>query len=213
MSKLQDRQFPPRPLPLRGPDYHIKVDRDGTLRDYEIVKDESGIRIDHPFLAEDVTVRVEKDRIDVIGFQRNQDISVRKDPDGDLTVIRDAGNQYTTIEKVGNRIAIRRRDPAQEVVFTKRNDDLLIDRYGVQNDVTLKTRNGTLLIDKQGTFNDLSISLEGVGLDPVTFRNDTTLDPQAFDMLQSWFQNGLNMDDLVQVTQDGKVDVIDWLLI
>lgn len=213
MSRIQDRQFPPRPLPLRGPDYKIKVDRDGTLRDYEIVKDGDVIRLDHPFIAEDVTIKVEKDRIDVVGFQRSQDISVRRDADGDITVIRDAGNQYTHIEKVGNRIAVRRRDPAQEVVYSKRNDDLLIDRYGVQNDVTLKSRNGTLLIDRQGTFNDLQVSLEGVPLDPVTFRNDTTLDPQAYDMLQGWFQKGLDIDDLVQVTQDGKVDVIDWLLV
>lgn len=177
------------------------------------MKDGNVIRLDHPFLAEDVTIKVESDRIDVLGFQRNQDVSVRRDADGDLTVIRDAGNQFTHIQKVGNRIAVRRRDPAQEVVYSKRNDDLLIDRYGVQNDVTLKSRNGTLIIDRQGTFNDLQITLSGVPLDPVTFRNDTTLDPQVFDLLQKWFEEGLEMDDLVQVTQDGKVDVIDWLLV
>lgn len=213
MSNIQERQFPPRPLPLRGPDYRIRVDREGTLRDYEIVKDRDVIRVDHPFLSEDVTVKVERDRIEVAGFQRNQDVSVRRGADGDITVLRDAGNQHTTFAQSGDRITVRRRDPAQDVSFVKRGEDLAIDRYGVQNDVAVKMREGTLYIDKQGTFHDVAITFDGAVLDPVTFRNDSTLDPQAYDLLKKWFETGIDMDDLVQITQDGRVDVLDWLFV
>ena len=211
MSSIQDRGFVPPPLPLRGPDYSIKVDREGLQRDYSIVKRGDEIRIDRPLVGNDVLVKVQPDQVDILHFQPGQDVSVRKDGNH-LTVSREGGSLVTVIEVDRDRIAVRRRDPAQEVVYLRQGDDLLIDRFGVQNDVALRMRNGVLSIDRQGKYQDLTLTVEGLQPDPVTFRSDTTVDPVAWGLLQKWFDRGASPEDLVRLTQDGQVDVIDWLL-
>jgi len=208
---LQNVGYPLKRLKLSGKDYDFSVDRKGPYNDVSVSKrgdrvtvdrygsdndvviDKKGtdIYIDRPGTDKDEVIRQKENelQIDRSGFAN--DVKITK-TDNRIEVVR-TDNTKIAYEKSGNTFKIDRFDPKSNVVITNNNGSLFIDRYGDADDVRISRNDGEKDVD--------------VGL----WHKEMTIHPTAWEQINYWFNNGLDAEGLIRMTQDGNVQVIDNL--
>ncbi|MBI3924012.1 MAG: hypothetical protein HY319_00575 [Armatimonadetes bacterium] len=208
------RRYVPRSLPLRGPDYSIAVQRGNPLQDVSVEKHGEAIRIAHRTNpAQSALVQVGADGIAIQRAGRPS--TFLRQSGNQISIVRpNGGGPNLTITHLGDRIAVNRQNDAGDVIFARSQDQFAIDRYGVQNDVLITTSPDRTVIDHFQNHQDTVISTApGMPLDPVTWQDELSLDPQAWEILNKWFDDGrVSTDDLVTVTESGQVLEWDGLL-
>lgn len=201
---------PLKPLPLEGEDYTFKVDRKGSELDYEVKKQGNEIFVDHFDNTKDMRITVDPDKIYIDRFGNQNDITLHKS-DNKIFIDRGGFDNDVTIKKTGDKIEVERSDYRNNVTFTKRGDNMSIDRYGYRDDVSINWRERELFINKYSDADDVLISKDSP-LDEVDsnfWHKDFTIAPEGWTVVRKWFNEGLKAEDLVAVTENGEVFILD----
>ena len=207
-------------LPLSGPDYKIEIDRKGSTKDYSIEKKGETITVDHFDNSKDFSIKNDlkaengrifgKITIDRPGTFEDESIS----QSGDRIFINRPGYENDVeIKKLGNEITINRANTSKYTKYRKGEESWEIDRDGFRNDVHIyrdPPDSNSIKIDKYGDADDVTVTRDDdKGLDVRAWHEELTMTPEGFELVTDWLDHGLNAEDLIQLTEDGKLHIMD----
>ncbi len=207
-------------LPISGPDYKIQVDRKGSTEDFLIEKKGDTIVIDHFDNSKDIVI---KNDLKDVGGKKNGSITIDRPGTMEDEIITQSGDRIfinrpgiendVEIKKTGDEIVINRSNTSKYTKYRKGEESWEIDRDGFRNDVHIyrdPADKNTIKIDKYGDADDVSVNrTDDKGLDVRAWYQDLTMTPEGFELVTGWLDQGLNAEDLVRLTEDGKLHIMD----
>lgn len=205
------RRYLPKSLPLTGDNYQLTVRHQNPGRQRQITKNGNQIHVRSGNPADNVTIQTGPRGMT---FSRGAGMPTHLRQTPNQIAINRPNGQHLRINKSGNQIAVDRPGVSHDVIFTQTDTGLLIDRYGAHNDVRITSGPGQVSFEYGQPLKNTVVNLpQGLDFDPVTFQEETTLDPHGLAILNKWFsENALDGSDLVTLTQRGEVLEADNLL-
>lgn len=207
-------------LPLSGPDYKIHTDRKGAEDDYTIKKKGDIISIDHFDNKKDVKIINQlKDengrisgRISIDRYGSLQDENIVQSGDR-ISIDRPGFDNDVEIKKRGDEITVSRASSSKYTKYRKGEESWEVDRDGFRNDVNVYRESSNynkIKIDKYGDQEDVVVERDDDrGLDVRAWHKDLTMTPEGFELITGWLDKGLNAEDLIHLSEDGTVVVLD----
>lgn len=216
----KDIQYTKKRLPISGEDYKFRVDKKGGTEDFSIEKKGDTITITRFDHTQDVTIT-------------NQLQEKAGKLEGKIAISRKPSTEDETIIQSGDRIFIDRAGTDRDVEIVKKNNEIIvnrlntsaytkfrrgeesweIDRDGYRNDVKIfrdPANPNIIKIDKYGDAEDIAVErTDGLGLDVNTWHKELTMTPEGFNIVTKWLDKGLNAEDLVYLTEDGNIRLLD----
>jgi len=218
-----DFRYIKKKLPLSGPDYKMHVDRKGAEDDYTIQKKGDLISIDHFDNQKDVKItnqlKNENGRISgkiaIDRYGTFEDEAIVQSGDR-IFIDRPGFDDDVEIKKQGNEIIINRASSSKYTKYRKGEESWEIDRDGFRSDVNIyrePSNYNKIKIDKYGDQDDVAVERDDdKGLDVRAWHKDLTMTPEGFELVAGWLDNGLNAEDLIHLSEDGTVVVLDSYL-
>ncbi|MCD4786186.1 MAG: hypothetical protein K8T10_20380 [Candidatus Eremiobacteraeota bacterium] len=210
-------------LPLSGPDYKVRVDRKGPEDDYTIQKKGDTISIDHFDNTKDIKIinklKDEEGKISGrISIDRTgtfQDETIVQSGDR-IFIDRPGFDDDVEIKKQGNEITINLASSSKYTKYRRGEENWEIDRDGFRNDVDVfrePSNYNKIKIDKYGDLDDVVVERDdNMGLDVMAWHKDLTITPEGFELITGWLDGGLNAEDLIHLSEDGSVILLDGYL-
>lgn len=211
-------------LPLSGPDYKVGVDRKGSTEDFSIEKKGEVIQVDHYDNTKDVTITNQlkqgtggsitgKIEIDRHGAMEDETITQSGDR---IFIDRSGFDKDVEIKMKGSEIVINRMNNSKYTKYRKGEETWEIDRDGYRNDVKINRDSSNpniIKIDKFGDSDDVAVEkTDGEGIDVRAWHKDLTMTPEGFELITGWLDKGLNAEDLIHLSEDGTVQILDSFL-
>ncbi|MCE1247847.1 MAG: hypothetical protein LWY06_14490 [Firmicutes bacterium] len=219
-GKTDEYRYAQKKLPISGEDYKFRVDKKGSTDDFSIEKKADTVSITKFDHTKDVTITndLEKKAGKVEGK-----IVIKRNPESDSETITQSGDRIfidragtdkdVEILKKGNEIIVNRMSTAVYTKFRSGEESWEIDREGYRNDVKIfrdAANPKVIKVDRYGDADDISVErTDDKGLDINTWYKEVTMTPEGFNLITGWLANGLNAEDLVFLTEDGNVKLLD----
>lgn len=206
------RSFVPRSLPLTGPDYQVDIARGNPGQNVRITKQGNQIAVTHQTNpADDALITVGNGTV-AIHRPHGQDVAYRQ-AGNQIAIDRQGIGQDVLITQTGNQLTVDRYGANQDVSYRRSPGHFEIDRFGYVNDVAVNVQGETVSIDRGQNYQDTAVRLPGGDFDPTTWQQELSLDPQAWQTVHHWFDQGHpDLSDLITLTEQGQILEWDGLL-
>jgi hypothetical protein len=219
-GKTDGVAYTQKKLPISGDDYKFRVDKKGSTDDFSIEKKQDTVsvtRFDH---TKDVTIT---NGLSSKTGKLEGKITIKRTPETDSETVSQSGDRIfidragtdkdIEILKKGNEIIVNRSNTAVYTKFRSGEESWEIDREGYRSDVKIfrDAANPKIIkIDKYGDAEDVAVErTDEKGLDINTWHKEVTMTPEGFNLITGWLDKGLNAEDLVSLTEDGNVKLLD----
>lgn len=219
-GKTDDVRYTQKKLPISGDDYKLRVDKKGSTDDFSIEKKQDTVTITRFDQTKNVTIT---NGLSAKAGKVEGKITIKRTPESESENVSQSGDRIfidragtdkdVEILKKGNEIVVNRSNTAVYTKFRRGEESWEIDREGYRSDVKIfrdASNPKIIKIDKYGDAEDVAVErTDDKGLDINTWHNEVTMTPEGFNIITGWLEKGLNAEDLVYLTEDGNVKLLD----